>query len=347
MKRLLACVALLAAAGEAAASGDPSPRFPGADTSVAVNRKDGRVAVLQGDRLAVVQPEGPPTPVAGIPGRSPRILQFRGGNILYLTHDVKDLPQVFVVITTDGRERLAWPNEGLAPFFPSETSRLTVDGRGVYGFLTLDPRAREFFGLPDSVPDGAGVAATYRFAGEKMSARGSELFAGVVALSPDDNLLTVKGGGAMRYRSPGGVAWKREGEGGDWRVADVDPVAGIALMLDPQGTVRALELESGEVRWQSPSEGGSKVRDARALRDGRVLLYTGGGEQPLALFDPRTGRASATVVAEAFARLKLTSVLGYWLDHADSLDGIAQLPSGTGTTLLVHGADGWYEVALP
>ncbi len=346
MRRLLPGLLLVLGAVVAGGADTAAPRFPGADTSVAVNRKDGRLAVLQGDRLDVVQPEGSAVAIAAVPGKNPRLLQFCGGNILYVTHDVKGLPQVFVVITADGRERLAWPNEGLAPFFPSETSRLSVDGRGVYGFLTLDPPAREFFGLPESVPLGAGVAATYRFAGEKMAARGSELFAGVVALSPDDMLLTVKGGGAMRYRSPGGSAWKREGSGGDWRVADVDPLAGLALTLDAQGAVRALDLESGDVRWQLPPAAGSKVRDALLLHDGKALLYEGGSEQPLSVFDPATGRRSGAAVAEAFARRKLTSVLGFWLDHTDSLAGIAELVAGSGTTLLVRGADGWYEVPL-
>ena len=177
-----------------------------------------------------------------------------------MTHQVSNLPQVFVVITVDGRERLAFPNEGLSELFPSETSHLTLDGKGVYGFLPLDPPAREFFGLPESIPLGAGVAATYRFAGEKLLARGSEVFIGVVALSPDDMVLTVKGGGAMRHRSPGGVAWKREGSGGDWRLADVDPAAGVAVAIDGQGALLGIDLEKGDVRWQSPAETGLRVR---------------------------------------------------------------------------------------
>ena len=116
-----------------------------------------------------------------------------------------------MVITVDGRERLAFPNEGLSELFPSETSRLTLDGKGVYGFLPLDPPAREFFGLPESVPLGAGVAATYRFAGEKLLARGSEVFTGVVALSPDDMLLTVKG--AARCAIARRAAWRGSGRG--------------------------------------------------------------------------------------------------------------------------------------
>ena len=343
MRRFLCCLGVVLSAAIAGSATDPAPRFPGADTSLAVNRKDGRIAVLRGGTLEVVPPSGAAVPVAEIPGKDPRVLQFCGGNILYQTHDVKGLPLVLVAITTEGRERLAWPNEGLAPFFPSETSRLTVDGRGVYGFLTLDPAARQYFELPDSIPLGAGVAATYRFAGEKMAARGSEEFAGVLALSPDDLLLAIKGGGVMRYRSPGGVAWKREGSGGEWRVTDVDAVAGVALTLDAQGVVRAIDIEGGAIRWQSPPAGAPRVLDACLLNDGRALLYAGGTEQALTVFEPAKGSRSAAPVAEAFARAKLTSVLGYWLDHAGSLDGIVLTPA-PGARLLVRGGDGWYEV---
>ncbi len=345
MRRFLSCLGVALSVASAVGAADPTPRVPGADTSLAVNRKDGRIALLRGTALQVVAGSAPAVAVAEIPGKHPQVLQFRGGNILYETHDVKGLPLVLVVITTDGRERLAWPNEGLAPFFPSETSRLSVDGRGVYGFLTLDPAARQYFELPDSIPTGAGVAATYRFAGEKMTARGSAEFAGVVALSPDDLLLSLGGGGVMRYRSPGGVAWKREGSGGEWRVTDVDPVAGVALAVDAQGAVRAIDIESGDVRWQSPPGGAPRVADARLLNDGRGLFYAGGTEQPLTVFDPATGTRSAAPIAEAFARTKLTSVLGHWLDHAGSLDGIVVTPA-PGSSLLVRGGDGWYEVPL-
>ena len=346
MRGLLPSAVVLLVAVAACGAETVPARFSGADTSVAVNKKDGRIAVLRGDTLEVFGSAGPAASTFQIPGKGPRVLQFCGGNVLYTTHDVNNLPQVFVVVTADGRERLAWPNEGLAPFFPSEASRLTIDGRGVYGFLTLDPPAREFFGLPESIPLGAGVVATYRFAGEKMAARGAEIFAGAVALSPDDILLTVKGGGLMRYRSPGGVAWKREGSGGDWRVVDVDPVGGLALAIDAQGAVLAVDCESGETRWRVAPEGGRPVRDARLLRSGQALVYVGGIEKPLALVDPATGGRDSAAVTEAFARRKLTSVLGFWLDHTDSLTGITEDPAGKGTTLLVHGADGWYDVPL-
>jgi hypothetical protein len=346
MQRTFACAGITLLAVLAVGSSAVAQRFPGAATSVAVNRKDGRVAVLARGKLEVLGATGATLSSIDIPGRDPRVLQFCGGNILYVTHDVSKLAEAFVVITVEGRERLAWPNEGLAPFFPSTTSRLTLDGRGVYGFLPLDPPVRQFFGLPESIPPGAGVVATFRFAGEKMAARGSEMFAGAVALSPDDILLTVKGGGLLRYRSPGGVAWKREGSGGTWKLADADPVLGQALVIDEGGAVLVIDLEAGNVKWQVPAGAGPRVRDAMLLPGGKALVYVGGSEKPLAILDPATGERDSGVISDAFARRKLTSVLGFWLDHADSLDGIVALPVAAATTLLVHGSDGWYEVPL-
>jgi hypothetical protein len=347
MQRAFSCAGITLLAVLAGDSHAVAQRFPGAATSVAVNRKDGRIAVLAGGKLEVLGTTGARVSSVDIPGRDPRVLQFCGGNIFYVTHDVSNLAEAFVVITVDGRERLAWPNEGLAPFFPSKTSRLTLDGRGVYGFLPLDPPVRQFFGLPESIPPGAGVVATYRFAGEKMAARGSEMFAGAVALSPDDILLTVKGGGLLRYRSPGGVAWKHESSGGTWKLADVDPGLGVALVIDVGGAVLAIDLEHGNVKWQVPAGGGPRVRDAMLLPGGKVLVYVGGREKPLAILDPATGERDSGVIGDAFSNRKLTSVLGFWLDHADTLAGIVELPLATGTTLLVHGSDGWYEIPLP
>ena len=344
-RALLPC--LVATLASAAGFAGPAPRYPGADTSVVVNRGNGRIAVLRGDMLEVFEPSGTSLSTIEIPGKNPHILEFCGGNLLYVTHEVSNLPQVFVVITVDGRERLAFPNEGLSELFPSEASRLTVDGKGVYGFLPLDPPAREFFGLPESVPLGAGVAATYRFAGEKLLARGSEVFTGVVALSPDDMLLTVKGGGAMRHRSPGGVAWKREGSGGDWRFADLDPAAGVALAIDGQGALIGIDLEKGDLRWQSPAGTAPRVSDARLLRGGRALAFANDPEKQVMVFDPPSGAWSATEVAQVFARQGMRAVLAAWLDRADSLAGIWQIGTASGAALLIHGADGWYEISFP
>ena len=324
-----------------------APRYPGAETSVAVNRANGRIAVLRGDKLVVFEASGASLSTIEVPGKNPRVLEFCGGNLLYVTHEVSNLPQVFVVITVDGRERLAFPNEGLSELFPAETSRLTLDGKGVYGFLPLDQAARDFFGLPESIPLGAGVAATYRFAGEKLLARGSGSFTGVGALSPDDMLLTLKGGGAMRYRSPGGVAWKREESGGDWRLADVDPAIGVAVAIDGQGTLVGLDLEKGDVRWQTPAGTAPRASDARLLRDGRALGFAKEPEKQVMVFDPSSGAWSAAEVAQTFARQGMRAVLAAWLDRADSLAGLFQIGTVTGSAWLILGADGWYEIPLP
>jgi hypothetical protein len=341
-RALLPC--LLAALAVTPGLAGTAPRYPGADTSVVVNRGNGRITVLRGDKLEVFEATGTSVSAIELPGKNPRILEFCGGNLLYVTHQISNLPQVFVVITVDGRERLAFPNEGLSELFPSETSHLTLDGKGVYGFLPLDPAAREFFELPESIPAGAGVAATYRFAGEKLLARGSEVFVGVVALSPDDMLLTVKGGGLMRHRSPAGVAWKREGSGGDWLLADVDPAAGLAVAIDGQGTLVGLGLEKGEVRWQSPAGTGPRVHGARLLRGGRVVTFTTEPEKQAVVFDPGSGSWSATEVTQAFARHGMRAVLASWLDRTDSLAGLWQIGTAGGTAWLILGADGWYEV---
>ena len=145
----LAAVALAVATAGAA---PPAPRFPGATTTLAANRADGRLAVLQAGTLSVYRGENAEAPSASfeIPGKDPAVIEFRGNQILYTTHGVNDMPVIFVAVSVDGRERLAWPNSGISELFPTDTSRLTLDGKGIYGFLVLDPPARAFFshGVP-------------------------------------------------------------------------------------------------------------------------------------------------------------------------------------------------------
>ncbi len=332
-----------AVAAAASAQTAPAPRFSGVATTVAVNRSNGMVAVLAGGTLAVYPSVSAASPASRIelPGRDPRLLEFCGPNLRYVTHDVQGMAQVFVAITAEGRERLAWPNSGLSDLFPTADSRLTRDGKGLYGFLPLDPAAREYFGLPADIPTGAGVAATFRFAGEKLLARASSAFAGVVALSPDDMLLALGGGGLMRYRSPGGVAWKREGSGGTWRIADVDQAAGTVAAIDGAGTVTVTTLESGEERGRCALSGAA-VADARLLSDGRVLVLAAGPRPRAAILDAGTGRPAGEQPAALFARHGLGSVYDAWLAKASSLDGLVEAGSGAGAALLLHGADGWY-----
>jgi hypothetical protein len=343
--QLMAAAASVATAWSQTAP-PPAPRFPDAATTVAVNGSNGKVAVLTGDQLQIFDSVWAPAPSARIelPGKEPRILEFCGPNLRYVTHDVQGMAQVFVAITADGRERLAWPNSGLSELFPTEASRLTLDGKGLYGFLPLDPPARQYFGLPGEIPTGAGVAVTFRFAGEKLLARGSAAFAGVVALSPDDMLLTLGGGGLMRYRSPGGVAWKREGSGGAWRIADVDLAGGVVAAIDGEGAVVGTGTESGEPRFRCAIPA-ARVLDARLLRDGRLLALLTGPERRTAILDIATMRPVGEQPAELCARLGLAAVYEGWLRTADSLADLLDAGTPNAPGLLLRGAGGWYLVA--
>jgi hypothetical protein len=340
-----AAAASVAAAWSQTAPAPPAPRVPGVATTVAVNRSNGKVAVLAGEQLQLFDSVWTPSPSARIelPGKEPRILEFCGPNLRYVTHGVQGMAQVFVAITADGRERLAWPNSGLSELFPTEATRLTLDGKGLYGFLPLDPQAREYFGLPGDIPTGAGVAVTFRFAGEKLLARASAAFAGVVALSPDDMLLTLGGGGLMRYRSPGGVAWKREGSGGTWRIADVDLAGEVVASIDGEGAVVGTRTESGEpcFRCALPA---ARVLDARLLRDSRLLVLLTGPERRTAILDTASMKPAGEQPAELCARLELTAVYEGWLRTAVSLADFLDVSAPTTPGLLLRGAGGWYLV---
>jgi len=361
---VLGCARLIAAT---AVPPPPGPLFPGASTTVAVNPVDGRVAVLHGDRLDVYASGTTQAPAStiGIPGRAPEVREFRGNTLLYVTHGVRGLATAYVALGVDGRERLAWPNEGLSELFPAETSELTLDGRGVFDNLTLGGKVREYFELPESIPDGSGVVATFRFAGEKMAARGSEAVAFAAALTPDDLLIALKGGGVMRYRTPGGTVWKHEGAGGTWRVADAQG-SGLALVIDGAGSVLALDLDTGQERFRwgrdlqatavaswRVERGGThgsapapRVLDARRLRSGMVLVLGESAGRWLGIVDPDTGKP---VDGEILARLREAGLVGpatFWEAHNDALSQVLELAGEPGTTLLLRGADGWYEVRL-
>jgi hypothetical protein len=338
---LVTCAAALVVAASAAQPA--APRFPGTATTVTVNRVDGRVAVMQGSTLSVYPTVEAPAPAASfeIPGSNPAVVEFRGNQILYSTHGVNEMPVVLVAVSAEGRERLAWPNSGISELFPTESSRLTLDGKGVFGFLPLDAEARAFFGMANDIPAGAGIAATYRFAGEKLLARGSEAFAGIVALSPDDMLLTLKGGGLMRVRPPGAAGWKREGKGGEWRVVDVDPKAGIVVAVDAAGAAVATGLEKGDPRWRV-DVAGARVLDCRTLGDGRALVLADGKERSASVIDPATGRTTGSGLAEAAGRQGLAQVYFDWLANARSLAELVEVTMPQGPVWLIRGPDGWY-----
>ena len=351
----------------------PGPRYAGAATTVAVNRLDGRIAVLRDGRLEVYADAAAQVPAAavGIPGKSPEVVEFRGNTVLYATHEVRGLATAWVAVSAEGRERLAWPNEGLSELFPTERSRLTLDGKGVFGTLPLDAEARAYFELPATVPDGSGVVATYRFAGERLMARGAPTFAGAVGLTPDDLLVALRGGGALRYRSPGGVAWSHDagprGGARDWLIADPQ-AGGLALFLDGEGALVALDLDGGQERFRWPPgghaeeiaawlqrEGGPTSRgpaaaprllDARRLRSGDVLVLGESERKWLGVVEVAGGRLREGEVLGRLRRAGLDTLATAWALHAADLSGTFELPAESGSSLLMRGADGWYEVRL-
>jgi hypothetical protein len=127
----------------------------------------------------------------------------------------------------------------------------------------------------------------------------------------------------------------------------VDPAIGVAAAIDGQGTLVGLDLEKGDVRWQTPAGTAPRASDARLLRDGRALAFAKEPEKQVMVFDPSSGAWSAAEVAQTFARQGMRAVLASWLDRADSLAGLFQVGTGAGSAWLILGADGWYEIPLP
>lgn len=387
-RRTMVGLGLLLAASALAVP--PAARFPGAATTVVVNRADGRVAAVVGAKLLLLDSLASETVAHtfDLPGRDQAVREFRGNTIVYATSAVEDMPFVLVALSTDGRERLAWPNEGLSELFPTETSRLTLDGRGLYGELVLDGAVREYFELARDIPIGAGVAATYRFAGEKMSARASDMFRQVVAFTPDDMLIAVKDGGVLRYKAGDGVLWKQDIPGEPWRLVDVDDKGGQLLGLEGGRVLRCLATDRGDRRWEwsvvnqgeamraalglpaaeparaagegktprevakgpaptaKPVGAALRIRDARLLRSGRVLVF---GDQPrrfLVVLDPAGNRVVGEEILSGLDRQGLESVESWWLDEASDLSGAWEMPGATGVSLLLRGTDGWHVVPV-
>jgi hypothetical protein len=390
MRTISALIGLLTAlaagleAGPATGQTAPRPRYPGAGTTVAVERTSGRLAVVQGTRLMVFDSVSAAAPAVTVdlPGKDPRVLECRGATILYLTLGLPDLPRAFVALTADGRERLAWPNEGLSEVFPGETTRLTLDGRGISGAVPLDQPAREFFGIGDDIPMGATVAASYRFAGEKLLARASDAFKTVVALAPDDMVITLRRGGLLRSR-PGGIAWQLDAESGAaWTLLDVETRASTALLVNGRGALVAVDLDVGAERWHwSPLDHSSEIgalavplpapvrpagaepvpppqpsprtlgttwaaTDARLLTSGRVLVRLAGPRPALAVLDPTTGRMGVPDVVAAAVAAGLGAQLAGFLAGGETMSELFEVASGAGPALLFKAGDGWYLLPL-
>ncbi|MEW6338913.1 MAG: hypothetical protein AB1625_16115 [Acidobacteriota bacterium] len=345
---IAAATAALAAIGAAAAE-TPTPRFPGAGTTVAVERASGRVVVATDGVVRVLDSvdAGEPSSTFELPNAAARLLDFRGNVVSFTFKLPREEAWQFMAVGTDGLERLLWPNDGIGAHFPTAESRLTGDGRGLLGVLELDGEVRRELGVPAEAPDGAGVVVTYSFTTERMLIRFSEAFHDALALACDDLLISWRNGSMIRYRSPGGVEWKRDRVTGEKpRILDVEPVAGTALLLDETGTLAAVDVGSGEKKWGRPA-GGAAVRDARVLRDGRGLLLLADPESPLAVFDPDRPKAAPRPLAELLEPQGLSAVAVYAASGSETLTGVREVTPTSGPRLLLRGPTGWHLAKLP
>lgn len=298
-----------------------------APVSMAVERTTGRLAVGRSGEVAVVAADLRQTVATlPVPPGSVELLNFAGGVVTYAFVLPEDgsLARAAVGVE-DGLERLIWPNRGIGERFPTVNARLTVDGQGIFEFLPLAAQLRAELELGEDIPDDAGTVVTYRFADERVWAIAAADFGGAVALSPGDALVVTKDGGLLRYRSPGGVVWRRGGEGQRRVIIDVDPRGGLAVLAGER-TVEVVEVSSGEQRgvWQR-----SGVVAAKALADGRLLASTQDGEVWVVTL------ASAGATAVRLAQL----VGGEWPD------GVTRCSSPAGPLACLHPAPGGVVVA--
>lgn len=347
-RALIALAAALASATAIAAP--PAPRYPGAPTSVAVERSSGRLAVCRAGKLEIYPDATSAEPLAtfDVPSVATRLLEFRGGTVAYAFTLAGEKTEQYLAVGVDGYERLLWPNDGIGETFPTATSRLTLDGKGLVDTLVLGPKVRAELGVPGSEADGSGVVVTYSFAGERMLIRFSESFHHAIALTPDDLVIALRDGGVLRYRSGAGKLWeKTKVTPGPARIVDADPAAGTALLLDAKGELVALDLASGAVRWRwSASTAGDAPADGRLMRDGGAVVLVAGARGRLAVLDPV---AEKLVRTDLLAELEARGVGGAaaaWREGARGLGDAWEIAGATGPALLLRGADGWYALPL-
>ena len=330
----------------------PFPRFEGKDTTVAVSEPAGRVAVLRGSRLEVFDAvdAAKPALTLTLPVADGRLEEFRGNTVTYSTTLPHRAAPVHVAMDLSDVDLLSWPNEGLGELFPDQASRLTLDGKGLYGNLTLTPDVREFFGIPGSTPDGAHVVATYRFVKETMLARASTDFRDGVALTPDDTLLALRDGGLMRY-GPKGREWTTRGHGTAVKILDVDASVSRALVLRGDGVLLGIDLATGTEAWQWNGGSGKAVaaggmlRDARLAPGGEVLLLLRAGDRSrLAVLAPAAGKLLGDVLPEG---PDAAALRGSWASGEGGLGEVWPVPTPVGPAVLLRGPDGWYVVPLP
>jgi hypothetical protein len=267
------------------------PPAPGVTASVAVEAGTGRVAIAGAGRIAVYEgfTASAPTATFDAPDGPLDLLEFRGGKLIYRFIMPETKAESFAcVLAEDGRELVVFPNDGIGAAFPTAGARLTLDGKGLYQNLTLDGVSRAELGIPGDVPDGAGVIATYRFAGEKVAARFSEDFDGGRALAAGDLLIALRRGGLLRYRSGEGVVWRLDAERpGPWRILDVEPAGRVAVVLEGAAALVGLAVADGVELWRldlgAPGPAWDAVTpgrplpvvDARLLRDGGARARSG------------------------------------------------------------------------
>ncbi len=338
--------------GASAGAELPFPRFEGKATTVAVSGGGARVAVLRGSRLEIFDAvdAAKPALTLTLPVEDGRLEEFHGNTVTYATTLPHRAAPVHVAMDLSDVDLLTWPNEGLGEVFPDQPARLTLDGRGLYGMLTLTPEVRAFFGIPQSTPDGARVMATYRFVKETMLARASTDFRDGVALSPDDTLLTLRDGGLMRY-GPKGREWTTKGQGTPVRILDVDPAVRRALVLRGDGVLLGVDLASGAVAWQWKGEEGKAVaasgmlRDARLVPGGEVLLLLRTGDvSRLAALAPAGGQLLGDVLPPG---PDAAMMRGRWAAEDGDLGEVWPVATPVGPAVLLQGPDGWYVVPLP
>jgi len=336
----------------------PPPAIGGA-ASVAVEAGSGRVAIARASRIAVYEgfTASAPTATFDAPDGPLDLLEFRGGKLIYRFVMPETKAESFAcVLAEDGRELVVFPNDGIGAAFPTAGARLTVDGKGLYQNLTLEAGSRAELGIPGDVPDGAGVIATYRFAGEKVAARFSEDFDAGRALAAGDLLITLRRGGLLRYRAGEGVTWRLDGDRpGPWRILDVDPAGRVAVVLEGAAALvgRAvadgvelwrLDLGAPGSAWDAVTSGRPlSVVDGRLLRDGRVLVL--GRARPfLTVWDPARG---VPVGGDLLQREEYLPMRERILAEDATLAGVGEVVTERGPALLLGARHGVAPAPLP
>ena len=331
----------------------------GAGGSVAVEAGTGRLAIAGSGRIAVYDSVTAASPAAtfGAPDGPLDLLEFRAGKLVYRFVMPETGSESFAcVLAEDGREVVVFPNDGIGAAFPTAGARLTLDGKALYQTLRLDAGSREEFGIPGDVPDGAGVIATYRFAGEKVAARFSEDFDAGWALAAGDLLITLRRGGLLRYRAGEGVAWRLDAQRKEtWRILDVDPAGRVAVVLEGGTALAGRAVADGVELWRldlgQPGPGWDGVTasrplsvvDARVLRDGRILVL--GRARPfLTVFDPARG---VPVGGDLLQREEYLPMRERILAEDASLAGVGEVRGEQGPALLLSGRRPGAPAPLP